>query len=312
MRRGTYLIFINAMILIVVFCLLAQSLVIIQRLASAEKIQGTVEVSRGGNGKYIALAQGSAIKTGDVVRTGSDGQAEFKWVDGTRWKVMPNTLITVKKSVTNIARHADYSELGLTSGKVFIRIMKALTAASRFEVETPTAVAAVRGTIFSVEVKDGQTQVAVFKGQVQVRSGETEAQKLIEPGQAAVSARRGALQTVSSAGADAEFARQSSIVLPELVSVDVKSTESGKLRVSGYTEAGDHVTVNGVKARVRGDGRFDKSFSPKPGEKTVTVVTTDRHGVSNTVVKPLNLVFPGVTPVPPPPGMGNCPGHQTP
>lgn len=270
------------MILMVIFSLLTQSLFIIQRIATTDKLAGQVEVQRSGHGEFTPLSIKMPIKSGDVVRSGADGTAEFKWVDGTRWKILPNTQITVKKAMTNWIKKSETSEMELTAGKVFIRIMKELTPASKFEVETPTAVAAVRGTIFSVEVSDGKTRVAVFKGHVQVTSGDDSHQAMIEPGHMAESDQPGALQTAGSAAADAAFAAQPTIVQPELEAAADLRMEGKKALVSGMTEANDIVTVNDEPARVLGTGRFIKLVTLHPGANTITVTTTDRHGVKAT------------------------------
>jgi len=288
MRRPIFLIFTNAMILIVIFSLLTQSLVIVQRLAVANKVDGHVEVQRSGRGNFMTLAQDAPVKTGDVVRSGSDGTAELKWLDGTRVKITPNTQLTLKKTFHNAVKKADQTEFQLTAGKVFIRIMKALTPASKFTVETPTAVAAVRGTIFSVEVTGGKTQVAVFKGHVNVTSGAgPDGQKeLIEPGQVAVSAQAGSLKTQSSSGADAEFTRQPSIVQPELQVEKPRMLEGGtKARISGTTEVGDQLTVNDEEVKVLGNGRFFKIVKLQPGANTFTIVSTDKHGAKATATQ---------------------------
>lgn len=280
MRRPTLLIFINAMILIVVFTLLTQSLVIVQRIAKADKVSGLVEVRRSNKGEWKALSQGGLIKTGDVVRAGRDGQAEFKWADGTRWKIMPLTEIVVKKSTYNMVKKADQSQLQLTTGKVFIRIIKALKPASKFEVETPTAVAAVRGTIFSVEVKDGKTEVAVFKGKVKVSSDGNggHEENVITPGVAAVSCSPGELLKENGAAQAADFQKQTTIVQPTL-EASVKTLQDGGFLVSGNTEAGNSLTVNGKKARVLGNGTFRYRVSAKK-ISSFAVVSTDKHGGS--------------------------------
>jgi hypothetical protein len=279
MRRPVLLIFINAMILIVVFSLMTQSLVVIQRIARVEALSGHVEVQRGGHGDFTPLAAGDMIKTSDVVRSGAGSTAEFKWADGTRWKIMPQTEITVKKSVHNAIKKADDSQLKLTAGKVFIRIVKALKPASQFQVETPTAVAAVRGTIFSVAYENGKSEVAVFKGRVAVSSkgengGESES---IEPGRAAISTTSGDLRERDDHADARAFEQQKSIVLPDL-DARLETMPSGRLWVSGQTESGDRVLINGRAARVLGNGAFRQSVSTKTPGALITVVATDKHG----------------------------------
>ncbi len=288
MRRPFFLIFTNAMILIVIFVLLTQSLVIVQRIAVADKLSGRVEVQRSGRGDFTALAVNAPIKTGDVIRSGADGTAEFKWLDGTRLKVTPNTQLSVKKAVHNMMKKADQTEFQLTAGKVFIRIMKALTPASKFAVETPTAVAAVRGTIFSVEVTGGKTKVAVFKGQVKVTSGAgaSEQKQFIQSGQVAVSAQPGDLQTESAEVEATEFAQQPSIVKPQLQVAKIKVIEGGaRARISGVTEARNQLTVNDEEVKVLGNGRFRKNVKLRPGTNTFIIVSTDKHGEKSTVAQ---------------------------
>jgi hypothetical protein len=278
MRRPVLLIFINAMILIVVFMLMTQSLVLIQRIARTENLKGNVEVRRAGRGEFSALAAGDMIKTGDVIRSGTGSTAEFKWADGTRWKIMPGTEITVAKSTHNAIKKADQSQLKLSSGKVFIRIVQSLKPASQFQVETPTAVAAVRGTIFSVEYKNGQSEIAVFKGAVQVKGGENDNDEtLIRPGVVADSTASGALRLEHDPSAGDAFEREKSIVLPEL-DAKVEVMPNGRTWVSGQTENGDRVLVNGRAARVLGNGTFRQRVSLKSPDERIAVVAIDKHG----------------------------------
>jgi hypothetical protein len=284
MRRPVLLIFNNAMILIVVFMLMTQSLVLIQRIARTENLKGNVEVRRAGGDEFKALAAGDMIKTGDVIRSGVASTAEFKWADGTRWKIMPQTEITVAKSTHNAIKKADQSQLKLSSGKVFIRIVQSLKPASQFQVETPTAVAAVRGTIFSVEYKNGQSEIAVFKGAVQVKGGPHGTDEtLIQPGTVADSTASGELRLAQDSGAHAEFEKEKSIVLPEL-DARIETMPSGRIWVSGQTENGDKVLVNGRAARVLGNGTFRQRVSLKSADERITVVAIDKHGARSTRV----------------------------
>ena len=290
MRRPVLLIFVNAMILIVVFALLTQSLVIIQRIAKADKVSGVVEVRRSGKGEWKTLGNGGLIKTGDVVRSGKNGLAEFRWADGTRWKIMPGTEIKVKKSIYNMVKKADQSQLELTTGKVFIRIIKALGPSSKFEVETPTAVAAVRGTIFSVEVKNGKTEVAVLTGKVWLSSDSknAHADEQIVSGAVGLSSAPGSLNCATDAEAISEFTGQTSIVLPQL-EAQIAPLQENRILISGSTEAGNAVLVNEKKVRVLGNGKF-LFRAPIGKTKSYRIVAIDKHGAR--AEKVLNLPTP--------------------
>jgi hypothetical protein len=289
MRRPALLIFVNFAILIVVFAMLSQTLFIVQRVAVTEELSGHVGVQRGGKGDFHPLSKNGIVKMSDVVRAEGDGMAEFKWSDGTRLRLTPNSQLTIKKVSYNSLKKADNSQFKLTSGKVFVRFVKPLAPTSRFEVETPTVVATVRGTIFSVEVKDGKTEVAVYKGQVKVSShnGKQKQEATILAGEVVQSSQPGVLKTVPSAVKAAEFESQRSIVEPEL-SANIKPLEDGGAMLTGQTEAGDRVTVNGRSVRVFGNGVFRMRLDEKACHNNLNnfvITTTDKHGVQATVTK---------------------------
>ena len=274
MRKPVLLIFVNAMILIVVFVLLAQSLFIVQRVAQVGQAQGRVEVQRGGAGEFKALASTEMVAVGDVVRTGKDGSAEFTWADKTRWKVAPNTRLTITKASANSTKKAEISLFRLDAGKVFVRIVKSLTPDSKFEIETPTAVAAVRGTVFSVEVENGKTRVETFAGHVKVTSAGREA--MVDPGQEGI-AGAGKIQKEGASGAP--FRSQPDLIRPEL-KVRAKSLGGGAI-VQGATEAGNSLTIDGQKVQVLGNGSFVRRAKLQPGHNQWTAQATDKHGAQS-------------------------------
>ncbi|HEX8234559.1 MAG TPA: FecR family protein [Abditibacteriaceae bacterium] len=300
MRRPALLIFVNFAILMVVFAMLTQALFIVQRVAVTEELSGHVDVQRGGKGNFRPLSRSSFIKMNDVVRAKGDGMAEFKWSDGTRLRLTPNSLLTIKKVSYNSLKKADSSQFKLTSGKVFVRIVKSLAPNSQFEVETPTAVAAVRGTIFSVEVKDGKTEVAVYKGEVKVssNSGKSKQEETISPGEVVQSSQPGVLKTEPSSVQAAEFESQPSIVRPEL-SADIKPLkDGGGAMLTGQTEAGDKVTVNGRAVRVFGNGMFRMRLDASAchNNSNFVITTTDKHGAQATLTKSLVPATPPAIP----------------
>lgn len=279
MRRPFFLIFVNFSILLVLLAMLTQSLFIVQRVAVTEDLRGHVEVQRGGRGTFQQLSKDGLIKTNDVVRSAQDGAAEFRWPDGTRMAITPGTQLTIKKVSFNSAARVDNSEFKIAAGKIFVRITKGLAPDSKFEVETPTAVASVRGTIFSVEVKDDKTQVAVYKGEVKVSSGD-EKPLAIAPGEVAISAQNGDLKTRADASQNAIFEAQKNIVTPELEARAVATRDPKMRLVVGQSEAGDTVTVDGKEVRVLANGVFRLAL---PAKNSYEIKTTDKHGATATV-----------------------------
>ena len=283
MRKPVLLIFINAMILIVVFVLLAQSLLIVQRLAQADKVQGTVQVQRGGGGEFVALQSGQTVAVGDVVRTGRDGTAEFTWADKTRWKLTPQTQLTVAKATINSAKDAENSRFRLDSGKLFVRLAKPIKSGSSFEVQTPRATATVRGTVFSVEVEPtGATRVETFAGRVQMQSAGHTA--FVGAGKVGTTGRN-SIELSRFSGAD--FRSQTALIRPQL-SARVKPFNKDIVIVQGVAEVGNDLQINGERALMLGNGKFGRRFQMRDGHNEWRVVATDKHGAKSTQCRALD------------------------
>ena len=97
------------------------------------------------------------IKTGDEIKTGADSKAEIK-IGNDLIKIDGNTHFVV-------AELAKKSLFEVALGKAWFRVKK--IRGNTIEVKTPTAVVGVRGTIFSIEVRDGITLLDVLKGMVE-------------------------------------------------------------------------------------------------------------------------------------------------
>ena len=283
MRKPVLLIFVNAMILIVVFALLAQSLFIVSRVAQAAGVRGVVAVQRGGQGKFQALASGEMVAVGDVVRTGRGGQVEFTWADKTRWKLTPNTQLTIAKATINTAKNLETSRFRLDAGKLFVRFVKPIEEGSSFEVQTPRARVWVKGTVFSIAIEpNGATRVETFAGRVKIEADGRRA--FVDAGGAATSGPH-SITMARSSGAD--FRRQPDLVRPAL-SARAQPMNKDVVTVKGATEAGNLLEINGERALMLGNGNFARRFTLTPGHNQWTIVATDKHGAKSTVCRALN------------------------
>ncbi len=113
-------------------------------------------------GKLDDAEVGQPLFAGDSVLTGKESKAELAFLDGTSVRISENARLLVQQADT-------LRSLKLLWGKLWAKVAKLSSAHSRFQVETPTAVAGVRGTEFRVEVDpDSATRVAVEEGEVEV------------------------------------------------------------------------------------------------------------------------------------------------
>ncbi len=110
-----------------------------------------------------------ALLPGDTVETGKDAQAEVTFDDSSTLDLDPETRFGISELAKDSASGQRTVRTSLLSGELQARIAK-LAQNSTFEIESPTSVAAVRGTEFIVAYRPGQpTQVTVLIGRVGVR-----------------------------------------------------------------------------------------------------------------------------------------------
>jgi len=122
-----------------------------------------------------------ALLPGDTVETGKDAQAEVTFDDSSTINLDPETRFGISQLTKDSGSGQRTVKTNLLSGELKAQIAK-LARNSTFEIESPTAVSAVRGTEFIVAYKEGQpTQVTVLAGKVGVRRpGKREAEVFIQ------------------------------------------------------------------------------------------------------------------------------------
>lgn len=136
--------------------------------AALASLVGDVQV-QSGSGAWKAAREGAVLEPGDSVRTAAGSKARLVLEDGALLVVGELSVFSLKSLDTDYSTSMSTSDFTLSSGAVRVVAEKKLTAGSAFNIETPTAVAGVRGTDFSVELDDAETTtVTVFEGQVEV------------------------------------------------------------------------------------------------------------------------------------------------
>jgi hypothetical protein len=131
--------------------------------AKVISMSGQVSVMRGTT--PWALNEGDLIQPQQTVRTGPDGLARFRVSDGSTIDVYPNSYFTFR------ANAGDWKDIvDVFLGKIRVKIEHFGNVPNHNTVRTPTAVIAVRGTIFDVDVNgtDETTQVLCEEGRVEV------------------------------------------------------------------------------------------------------------------------------------------------
>lgn len=139
------------------------------RRAMLTAISGSVLIQAEGHATAVPARKGMELKSGDRIITGKDGIAEIRFDDGSISRISPDSRIDLRNLSREGADGSETTVLDNKWGKVWNNAKDVAQKNSRFKVNTPSAVASVRGTNFLVEVGDEQdTTVRVYGGIVGV------------------------------------------------------------------------------------------------------------------------------------------------
>jgi hypothetical protein len=110
-----------------------------------------------------------AVPSGRELRTGPGGTVTIKLPDNSTLTLQPESSMRVEQGSGNTVRPQTESVFQLIRGRVEAAVEKRDMAGARFEVRTPVAVAAVRGTRFRVTMNEAgrTTSTEVTEGEVQ-------------------------------------------------------------------------------------------------------------------------------------------------
>ncbi|HIQ01869.1 MAG TPA: hypothetical protein EYH30_07035, partial [Anaerolineales bacterium] len=146
----------------------------VTQVAVLSRVGGVVEILPTDSDTWRLAEAGEVIEAGDRVRTGLDSAATLLFFDGSTTDLEANTKVTLVQMLSRRDGGGRAIVLHQWLGRTYTQVEHLPDAASRFEIETPTAVTAARGTEFAVAVEeDGTTSVVVIEGLVDVTAQET-------------------------------------------------------------------------------------------------------------------------------------------
>jgi FecR-like protein len=127
------------------------------------EVKGQVHVVRG-QASPARLQKNDTVQAGDEILTDRKSSAIMRMPDGSTVRIYPNSHIVLRTEAGNWKEF-----LQVLLGNVRVQIEKLSGRPNPKSVTTPTAIIAVRGTIFGVQVeRSGDTRVGVGRGLVSV------------------------------------------------------------------------------------------------------------------------------------------------
>lgn len=218
MHKRTILVLLVA---VLVFLLPQRSWAMNKRFFTINQISGLVTVVEKGVSK--PALNGMRIGIESEVSTGNNATVKIVTDDGNSINLAPNTKVVLKelKSIKN--GQGSVTVLKEWAGKIFLRTKKLIEKDSRFQIETPNAVAGVRGTIWEVDYNGKDTGVKVFHGAVKVNSS------LVQRLQAIATGNPRETQTIEAKNLDLWAGRQLSTAVQETLSdLSERTKRAGK------------------------------------------------------------------------------------
>mgnify|MGYP001424667716 CR=1 FL=1 len=131
--------------------------------AKVISMSGTVEVRQTREGQWAPASENMEIAEGGALRTGNGGAAVLLMPNKTKVWFKENTSLEIEQRQTLASR------LALVFGKIKVRVPH-LMRREKFEVRTPAAVCAVRGTEFTMgTTEEGKMELQVLFGEVKLK-----------------------------------------------------------------------------------------------------------------------------------------------
>jgi hypothetical protein len=127
---------------------------------------GDVKITRAASGLIEPYSKtNSKIFVDDLITTGSESRCEIYFqASEAKVKLSENSILKTNKQEKS--EKDTRSSFSLFFGRMILNVKKLINPTDEFSVRMPTAVAAVRGTEFSLEVDSNQAKVVVNEGSV--------------------------------------------------------------------------------------------------------------------------------------------------
>ena len=136
-------------------------------------VEGKANITKKESGSSEKLLPNVVVHPGDVIKTGDNGRVELIINRESVVRMKENTELTIE-AFRDLKKKEGKTSLNFSIGSVWSKLKKFKDKISRFELELPTAIAGVHGTVYQTTVNsDKSAEVKVYNGEVAV-SGKPE------------------------------------------------------------------------------------------------------------------------------------------
>ena len=178
-------------------------------------VQGNVLIQKPGTTNWSNGKEGTTLQAGDKIKTDAGATATVTFFDGSTIDLNGGTEISLDELLTKSSTTPKTIKIGQTIGETSSNIIKLVDPASRYEIDTQSGVAAVRGSQMVVQVvTDGTTSVYNVEGAI---SFTAQGQEVMIPVGSVSSAKPGAAPSAPQPGVPPEIGGSGAISISSTI-----------------------------------------------------------------------------------------------
>ena len=239
---------------------------------------GSSELLPSGKTAWQTVKMGMAVRQGDRLRTALNARIELEMPDGSVVKINENSVFDVKELKTQEEDKEDKMSFTLWAGNLWASFKKVISGRQSREIETPSAVVAIRGTTIEMDVaNDATTTVRVVEGKVSVKSRDTGGEVIVQSNQQTV-VQKGKKPTPpkpfvpgtrnqSPGGGGFVFEINS-----DKLQITDPAVLSAGVPLEGRVSPGARLMANGTPINVAPDGRFRGRVTVQEGLNAIKII----------------------------------------
>ncbi len=126
-------------------------------------LEGEASILRSNAGKWQQIRLNMPVRIGDQIYTREESFVEIRLINGTIMRLDEKTKIVVDSADETGVRTSS------SIGNIWVNMRKLVNTGKEFELSSPTATAAIRGTVFQMQTdRDSSTDVSVYSGKIEV------------------------------------------------------------------------------------------------------------------------------------------------
>ncbi len=129
-------------------------------------VYGEVNATSAAGGDSFKLKKSDLLTQGDSLTTGKNSLVKLLFADGSNIDIQPNSNLSIEASYKYAGKETFVTNLKLVKGRTEVSANPEHVVGNTLQIQTPSAVAAVRGTQFRVGAEDNLALQETLEGEV--------------------------------------------------------------------------------------------------------------------------------------------------